>query len=168
MWDVLSDPQAFGPIMGAVILAAAGLLGYGRQKKADRQSDLVKLRQREYERYLRAFQEASRYKGVDDQKHAAAEAEYHDAQHFMLLHASPKVIKAVNAAHRYYVETDYLDWRTFKRLYAKMILAMRNDGYSPIRWWSAKRLADEIPWTIGDEPEARQAMRRAQQPSESE
>jgi hypothetical protein len=69
----------------------------------------------------------------------------------MLLHSSSEVIKAVNAAHRYYVETERLDWRTYKKLYAAMIKAMRRDGFSPTEV-SVQELADNILWTIGTNP----------------
>jgi hypothetical protein len=149
-----------GPLLAALVVASAAYFGYGRQKEADRKYDLKKINQEEYQQYLLAFQEASRWKGVDDDLHAKAENRYHNTQNYMLLHASEDVIRAVNAAHRYYVEADRVDWQTFKRLYAQMIIAMRADGYSPISL-SVRELADNIPWTIGSELEYRRALRRA-------
>ncbi len=159
--ELLSNPQVFGPIVVALIVATAGFFGYGRQKEADRRYDLVKLKQKEYERYLNAFQEASRWKGVNKDKHAEAESTYHLAQNYMLLHASKKVVKAVNAAHRYYVESEVVDWRTYKKLYAEMIVAMRKDGYNQKKL-SVQEVKDNIPWTIGTEVEDKALERRQQ------
>jgi hypothetical protein len=148
-----------GTVLAAFLVAWAAISGYRRQKEADRNYDLVKLKQQEYERYLRAFHEASRWKGVNDELHEQAENEYHNTQNYMLLHASEDVIRAVNTAHRYYVEADPPDWQTYKKLYAKMIIAMREDGYSPTEL-SEFEMADNIPWMIGREPEYRRALKR--------
>lgn len=161
MLELLSNPQVLGPIVVALIVAAAGFFGYGRQKEADRRYDLVKLKQKEYERYLNAFQEASRWKGVDNDKHAEAESTYHNTQNYMLLHASEEVVKAVHAAHTYYVDSEVVDWRTYKRLYAEMIIAMRKDGYTPTKL-SVQEVAENIPWTMGTELEDK-ALERGQQ-----
>ncbi len=80
----------------------------------------------------------------------------------MLLHASDEVVKAVNAAHRYYVEAEEVDWRTYKRLYAEMIIAMRKDGYSPTKL-SVQEIVDNIPWTIGTEVGDKALERRQKQ-----
>ncbi len=148
-----------GTILSALILGGAAFFGYGRQKNADRTYDLVKLKQEEYELYLRAFQESSLWKGVNDELWEQAQNAYHNAQNYMLLHASEDVIKAVNAAHRYYVDSEVVDWREFKRLYAEMIIAMRADGYTPSTL-SIQEMADNIPWTMGSEPEDRKALKQ--------
>jgi hypothetical protein len=173
VFSLLVDPSIVenlitsgGTVLAALLVALAALFGYRRQKEADRDYDLVKLKQKEYERYLLAFHEASRWKGVDAERHEEAENAYHNAQNYMLLHASEDVIRTVNAAHRYYVEADRVDWQTFKRLYAEMIIAMREDGYSPTKL-SIREMADNIPWTIGSELEDRRALRAAQDETEA-
>lgn len=159
--DLLTDLQvmqsivsAIGTMVAAAIVAGAGLWGYGRQKKTDREYDLVRLRQQEYERFLLAFQRAGRWKNIDHERHAEAESEYHDTHNFMLLHASEEVIRTANAAHRYYVDSEQVNWRTFKRLYAEMLVAMRRDGFEKTRL-SAEEVAANIPWTVGTEREDR-------------
>ena len=103
--------------------------GYREQKKLDREEDLVKRRQLEYERYLTAFGNAGRWKGVDDKIHAEAEAEYHEAHSNLLLVGSDEAIMAANEFHRYYVDSDIVDPKEAKTRYARMIVAMRKDGF---------------------------------------
>jgi hypothetical protein len=145
---------AAGTVVAAVILAVAGIVGYRQQKEADRKHELIQHRQDEYQAYLLAFQQASRWKGVDPWKHAEAEALYHDTHNNMLLTASDEVINAANAAHNYYTESDQVDWRKYKKLYAEMIIAMRKDGFERTNL-SLGEVAKNIPWTIGTEREDR-------------
>ena len=58
-----------------------------------------------------------------------------------------------------------MDWRTYKKLYAAMIKAMRKDGYTPTKL-SVQEIADLIPWTIGTEREDRREEAAQQQPPE--
>lgn len=161
--EILTSPGG-GAVIAAFIVSVAGVIGYRWQKQADRYYDLVKLRQQEYERYLKAFQEASRWKPVDPVMHFHAESDYHNSQNYMLLHASAEVLEAVNAAHRYYVSTSPPDWRKFKQLYAEMIIAMRKAGYTPINL-SVQEISENIPWTIGSEIEDKEREAKSQDSS---
>jgi hypothetical protein len=163
------DPQIIqgiltsgGAVMAAITVAAAGLFGYGRQKSADRRHELLQRRQREYERFLTAFGNAGRWKGIDAEKHATAEAEYHEAHSNILLIGSDDVMAATNAFHRYYVDAEWLDWRRAKRHYAEMVVAMRKDSFEESRF-TVEEVAANIPWTIGDEPEELKKLRRQTQ-----
>lgn len=69
MLGLLVDPSIIdnvttsaGAVLAAVIVATAGFFGYGRQKKADRDYDLIKRRQQEYERFITAYSTAGRWK----------------------------------------------------------------------------------------------------------
>jgi hypothetical protein len=118
-----------GTILAASITANRGLRNYREQKDADREYDLIKRRQQEYERYLTAFGRAGRWKGNNPQKHEEAEAEYHEAHDNLLLIGSDGVIIAANAFHSQYVSRDPREWRETKRRYADLVIAMRKDGF---------------------------------------
>lgn len=92
----------------------------------------------------------NRYLEATD-KHADAQATYNDAHEMMLLVASDEVIVAANKFHTYYTESEQRDWRKAKELYAEMIVAMRNDGFSDTKL-SPEEIARNIPWTLWDEP----------------
>ena len=141
---------AVGAVLAAVLAAFLGVRGYRQQKKQDREEELIKRRQTEYERYLTAFGNAGRWKGVDSDKHTEAEAEYHEAHSNLLLVGADEVIQAANEFHRYYVDTRPMDPKEMKLRYAKMVMAMRGDGFEKTSL-SAKEVAMNIPWTVGDE-----------------
>ncbi len=141
---------AGGAIWAARTAAILGVKGYREQKKHDRQEELIRRRQHEYERYLTAFGKAGRWKGVDGEKHTEAEAEYHEAHSNLVLVGSDEVIQAVNRFHRYYVESARVDPKEAKMHYAQMIIAMRKDGFEETTL-SAKEVAMNLPWTIGSE-----------------
>ncbi len=141
---------AAGAIWAARTAAKLGVKGYREQKKQDREEELIKRRQLEYERYLTAFSNAGRWKGVDDEKHAEAEAEYHEAHSNLLLVGSDDAITAANKFHRYYVHAERVDPREVKMRYAAMIVAMRKDGFEETEL-SVREVAMNIPWTIGNE-----------------
>lgn len=184
-----------GAVLAAAIVAGAGFLGYGRQKRADRKYDLVQRRQREYERFITAFSKAGRWKvavndaaeltrrwdqqveqlqgtenedGYDSavemynyyakqhrealEKHAEAEAEYHEAHSNLLPIGSDATIQAVNDFHRYFVSPGPSDPSETKIRYAKMLIAMRRDSFEKTKL-SVKGVAMNIPWTMGNEDE---------------
>jgi hypothetical protein len=157
-------------------VALAGFFGYRNQKSADRKHELIQRKQQIYEHYLTAFRHASYWnyspeekKGLSPEeidyvqsKHAEAQFVYHDSHLMMLLVASDEVMETTNAFHRYYVETPRIEWREAKRLYAEMVHAMRKDGFEESRF-TVEELAGQIPWTIGNEPEEREALRRTEQ-----
>ena len=134
----------------ALIAANQAVKGYREQKILDRQEDLIRRRQQEYERYLGAFTQAGRWKGVDPIKHAEAEGEYHRAHDNLLLVASDDVVTAANVFHRYYVYTSSPDPKETKLRYAAMVVAMRKDGFEETTL-SVKEVAMNIPWTMGNE-----------------
>lgn len=137
-------------LVAALIAANRGIKIYEKQKRQDRKEDLIKRRQHEYERYLTAFTRAGRWKGVDDERHAEAESEYHEAHDTIMLVGSDEAIKAANAFHRYYVDSERVDPKEAKMLYANMVVAMRKDGFEETGL-SIQEVAKNIPWTMGDE-----------------
>ena len=137
-------------LVAALIAANRGVKVYEKQKRQDRNEDLIKRRQLEYERYLTAFTTAGRWKGVDDERHAEAEAVYHEAHDNLMLVGSDEAILAANAFHRYYVDSEQLDPQEAKMRYARMLVAMRKDGFEETKL-SVRGVAMNIPWTIGNE-----------------
>lgn len=137
-------------LVAALIAANRGVKVYEKQKRQDRKEDLVKRRQDEYERYLTAFTRAGRWKDVDDELHAGAEAEYHEAHDTIMLVGSDEAIAAANAFHRYYVDSEHVDPKEAKMRYAQMLVAMRRDGFEETKL-SVREVAMNIPWTMGDE-----------------
>jgi hypothetical protein len=136
-----------GAVLAAVITANLGIKNYREQKREDRQHDLVKRKQQEYERYLTAFYRAARWKDKNKGKHAEAEADYHEAHNNLLLVGADAVIVAANAFHRYYTDATASQSGEVKHLYAKMIIAMREDGFE-VTSLSTEEVAKNIPWTI--------------------
>ena len=141
---------AGGALIAALVAARRGVQAYGEQKKQDREEELIRRRQSEYERYLTAFGRAGRSKGIDLNRHAEAQEEYHEAHANLLLVGSERVIEAANAFHRYYVHADPVDPKEMKLLYAKMVVEMRREVFEETKL-SAVEVAKNIPWTVGDE-----------------
>jgi hypothetical protein len=141
---------AVGAVAAAGLAAILGVRGYREQKRQDREEDLWRKRQQVYERYLLAFSRAGRWKGLDNEKHADAEAEYHEAHDAILLVGSDQVIAAANDFHRYYVYSRVPAPVETKMRYARMVIEMRREGFESTAL-SVKEVAINIPWTMGDE-----------------
>lgn len=141
---------ATGTVIAALLVASLGVRGYRAQKKQDREEELIRRRQREYERYLTSFLRAGRWKTRDLEKHAEAEDEYHEAHGNILLIGSDEVIQAANEFHSYYVSTTSVSPKETKLRYSEMVIAMRQDGFEETKL-SVREVAMNIPWIAGDE-----------------
>ncbi len=141
---------AAGAILAAFIAANRGVKAYREQKRQDREEELIRRRQSEYESFLTAFGTAGRWKGVDPQKHYEAENKYHAAHNNLLLIASEKVIECANQFHSYYVNAQPVEPKEMKLRYARMVVEMRKEVFEETKL-SVREVAMNIPWTVGNE-----------------
>jgi hypothetical protein len=143
------------PVLGtfvvAIVTAAFGLRNYRQQREIDRKVELRNRRAKEYERYLTAYADVRRWDGVDDDKHEAANLKYYRAYHNLFQVASDPVLKAATEFHNSVAwggephEAGEEYGKRFKKLYGRMILAMRKDAFEATEIPEAV-IVERLPW----------------------
>ena len=136
-----------GTILVAVVTAIFGIFSYKQQKREDsknyveqkridREVDLRKQRIEDYERYITAYQKDTSLYDFDPRPTETSEAklqarsEYWVAYSNLFQIASDPVLRAASDFHKFWWEYDSTDEEQNEEiasLYAKMIMAMRED-----------------------------------------
>ena len=128
------------PILVAVVptafAALFGIFTYSQQKRVDREIDLRNQRMKDYERFITAYQNDTSLYDYDPRPTESSEAkikarnEHWAAYSNLFQIASDPVVRAASDFHNFWWEYDPTDEKQFKQfsaLYAKMIMAMRED-----------------------------------------
>ncbi len=150
---IQSGITAAGVLLAAVIAASLAVRSYRKQKNLDR-------KQEQYESYIRAFMAANfwgiRESEICQRQQPKSWARYHQLQlesrlrydevfESLLLVASKEVHDRATDFHRCYLKGDVQNRENeLKTEYAKMVVAMREDGFE--KGMSVQEAKKRITW----------------------
>jgi hypothetical protein len=138
--------QAAGLIVGAILTALLAVRGYRQQRAIDRQVDLVKLRRRAYEAFIRNYNTYTNTNTDEDW------TKFLNTYRTLFHVASDEFLTTAMDFYRL-VGPDTPDTPTgdaykeqFNEQYAKVILAMRSDVFEETRL-PLQLIKQRLPWS---------------------